>query len=76
MEELVLVRRGTPAAVDEELDAAVRGIGCSLAQRTEESWIEVGDTRNLSIEDRCAVREGTVSLAKRTAVLTAQDVAR
>ena len=66
MEELLLVLRGTPAAVDEELDPVARGISCSLAQGTEESWIEVGYTRNLVIEDRRAVGDGTVSLAKRT----------
>ena len=66
MEELFLVLRGTPAAVDEELDPVACGISCSLAQGTEESWIEVGYTRNLVIEDRRAVGDGTVSLAKRT----------
>ena len=71
---MFLVLRGTPATVDEELDPVVRGISCSLAQGTEESWIEVGYTRNLVIEDRRAVGDGTVSLAKRTTVLTAKDV--
>ena len=68
-EELLLVRRGTPAAVDEELDPVVRGIGRGPAQGTEESWIEVGDTRDLVIEDRRAVGDGTVGLAERTTVL-------
>jgi hypothetical protein len=72
MEELFLVLRGTPAAIDEELDPVVGGICCSLAQGTEESWIEVGYTRNLAIEDRRAVGDGTASLAKRTMVLTAK----
>ena len=72
---MFLVLRGTPAAIDEELDPVVCGISCSLAQGTEESWIKVGYTRNLVIEDRRAVGDGTVSLAKRTTVLTAQDVA-
>jgi hypothetical protein len=71
---LFLVLRGTPAAIDEELDPVVCGISCSLAQGTEESWIKIGYTRNLVIEDRRAVRDGTVSLAKRTTVLTAKDV--
>ena len=70
MEQLFLVLRGTPAAVDEELDAVVRGIRCRLAQGTEESGIEVGHARNLVIEDRRAVGDGTVGLAERTAVLT------
>ena len=63
---MFLVLRGTPAAIDEELDPVVCGISCSLAQGTEESWIEVGYTRNLVIEDRRAVGDGTVSFAKRT----------
>ena len=70
--KLILVLRGTPATIDEELDPVVRGISCSLAQGTEESWIKVGYTRNLVIEDRRAVGDGTVSLAKRTTVLTAK----
>ena len=71
---MLLVRRGTPATIDEELDPVVRGISCGLAQGTEESWIEVGHGRNLVIKDRRAVGDGTVSLAKRTTVLTAKDV--
>ncbi len=70
---MLLVLRGTPAAIDEELDAVVYGIRCSLAQSTEEGWIKVGYTRNLVIKDRRAVGDGTVSLVKRTTVLTAQD---
>ena len=72
MEQLFLVLRGTPATSDDELDPLVRGIGCSLAQGTEESWIEIGYTRNLVLKDRRAVGDGTVSLAKRTTVLTAK----
>jgi len=34
MEELLLVRRGTPATVDDELDPFVRGIRRGLAQGT------------------------------------------
>ncbi len=63
---MFLVLRGTPAAIDEELDPFARGIGCSLAQGTEESWIKVGYPRDLVIEDRRAVGDGTVSLAERT----------
>jgi hypothetical protein len=69
---LFLVLRGTPATIDEELDPVVRGISCSLAQGTEESWIEVGYTRNRVIKDRRAVRDRTVSRARRTTVLTAE----
>ena len=72
--KLILVLRGTPAAIDEELDPVVRGIGCSLAQGTEQIGVEVGYTRNLVIKDRRAVGDGTVSLAKRTTVLTAKNV--
>ena len=70
--ELILVLRGTPATIDEELDPVVRGISCSLAQGTEQIGVEVGYTRNLVIKDRRAVGDGTVSLAKRTTVLTAK----
>ena len=70
--KLTLVLRGTPAAIDEELEPVVRGIRCSLAQGTQESWIEVGDTRNLVIKDRRAVWDGTVGLAKRATMLTAK----
>ncbi len=66
---MFLVLRGTPAAIDDELDAVVRGIRCSLAQGTEESWIKVGYTRNLVIKDRRAVGDGTVRLANRATVL-------
>ena len=72
MEKLCLVLRGTPAAVDEELDPILCGISCSLAQGTEQIGVEVGYTRNLVIKDRRAVRDDTVSLAKRTTVLTAK----
>jgi hypothetical protein len=70
--KLILVLRRTPAAIDEELDPVVRGISCSLAHGTEESWIELGYTRNLVVEDRRAVGDGTVGLAKRTTLLTAK----
>ena len=70
--KLILVLRGTPATIDEEFDPGVRGINRSLAQGAEESWVEVGHTRNLVIEDRRAVGDGTVSLAERTTVLTAK----
>jgi hypothetical protein len=43
-----------------------------LAQGTEQIRVEVGYTRNLVIEDRRAVGDGTVSLAKRTTVLIAK----
>ena len=70
--KLILVLRGAPATIDEELDPVVRGISCSLTQGTEQIGVEVGYTRNLVIKDRRAVGDGTVSLAKRTTVLTAK----
>jgi hypothetical protein len=69
---VLLVLRGTPATVDDELDPIARGIRRGLAQGTEEPRIEFGYARNLVIEDRRAVGDGTVSLAKRTTVLTAR----
>jgi hypothetical protein len=57
-----------------ELDPVVRGISSSLAQDTEQSGVEVRDTRNLVIEDRRAVGDGAICLAKRTTVVTAKDV--
>ena len=71
----MLVLRRTPATVDEELDPVAYGIRCGVAQGTEEGWIKVGHGRNLVVEDRRAVGEGTVSLARRT-VPTAKDVVR
>lgn len=47
-------------------------ISCSLAQGAEQIGVEVGYTRNIVIKDRRAVEDGTVSLAKRTAVLAAK----
>ena len=49
---------------------------CGLAQGNEESWIKVGYTRNRVIEDRRAGGDGTVSLAKRTTLLTAKTAVR
>ncbi len=70
--KLILVFRGTPATIDEELDAVVGGIGCGLAQGTEQFGVEVGYARNLVVKDRRAVGDGAVSLAKRTTLLTAK----
>jgi hypothetical protein len=52
----------------------VCGISCSSAQGSEERGIELGYTRNLVIEDRRAVGDDTISLSKRTTVLTARGV--
>jgi len=67
--QLILVLRRTPATIDDELDPVARGIRCSSAQGTEQSRIKLGYSRNLVIEDRRAVGDGTVSLAKGTTVL-------
>ena len=74
--KLILVLRGTPATVDEELDAVVRGIRCGSTQGTEQIGVEVGDTRNVVIEDRRAVGDDTVSLAKRTTVAAVTSASR
>ena len=63
--------RRPPATIDDELDPVVSGINCGMAQRTEESWIKVRYTRDLDIEDRRAIGDGTASLAQRTTVHTA-----
>src|SRR5918996_2577717 len=73
LEQLLLVLRGTPATVDDDLHTGARGISCSLAQGTEEGWIEVGYGWKLVIEDRRVVGDGTVSLAEPTTVLAAKD---
>src|SRR4029450_3621558 len=51
-------------------------IRCRLAQGTEEIWIEVGHGREFVIEDRHAVRDDTVSLAKCTMAGATQTVVR
>jgi hypothetical protein len=71
---VLLVLRGPPAAVDQELDPVDRGIGRSPAQGTEQIRVEVGYTRALVIEDRRSVGDGTAGLAKHITVLTAKDV--
>jgi hypothetical protein len=71
---LVLVLRGTPAAVDVELDPVARGIRCGLAEGTEERRIKVGHGRIFVIEDGHAVRDDTVSLAKCTVAVAVPAV--
>ena len=65
VEQLLLVRRGTPAAVDVELDPVAPGIRRGLAERTEERRVEVGHGRILVVEDRHAVRDLAVGDAQR-----------
>jgi hypothetical protein len=74
--KLILVRRGTPTAIDEELDPGARSIPCGLAEGTEEIWIKVGDGRKSVVEDRHAVRDDTVSLADHTIVVAVKTVVR
>ena len=71
---MFLIRRGTPAAIDVEPDPVARSIRCGRAEGTEESWIKVGHSRIFVIEDRHAVGDDTVRLAKRTTVLAAKYV--
>jgi hypothetical protein len=73
LEQLLLVLGGTPAAVDDELDPVARGIGCGLAQGAEEGLVKVGYGGKIVVEDRRAVRDGTVRLAKCTTVLPGKD---
>ncbi len=44
-----------------------------MAQGTEQIRVELGYTRNLVVEDRRAVGDGTVRLAKATTMLTAKS---
>ena len=62
-EESLLVRRGTPAAVDGEANSAGRGVGRGPAQGTEEIGVELGDARDLVVEDRRAFGDGAAGLA-------------
>jgi hypothetical protein len=73
LEQSFLVGGRTPAAVAEELDPIVRGIGCGFAQGAEEIGVEVGYTRNPVVQDRRAVGEGAIGIAKRTTVLTGKS---
>ena len=68
VEELLLVLPRAPAAVDGELDPVECGVRCCLAQGTEKSWIKVGYTRDLVVEDRRVAGDGAVSLAERATV--------
>src|SRR5262245_6754310 len=72
IEELFLVFRGTPAAVDVQLDPVAGRVRRSLAKGTEESWVELGHGRILVVEDRHAVGDDTVSLTEHSRVLTAK----
>ena len=60
-EQSLLVLRGTPAAIDVELDPVVCGVGCSLAQGTEQISVELGYTRDSSA--KTVVPSGTAPSA-------------
>ena len=72
-EQVLLVRGGAPAAVDDEHDAVARGGNRSAAQSIDESGREVGDARNRVVEDRRASGDGAVGLAERPTVLSWRD---
>lgn len=63
LQQLVLIFGGTPAAVDQDLDAVVRRIGCGPAKRGEELRVEVGHGRIIGVEDSHAIRDNAVRLA-------------
>jgi hypothetical protein len=73
--KLILIPGGAPSAVDGEVDAVVSGICRRFAQGPEQIGVEVGYAGILVIKHGHAVGEGTVSLASRTAVVAARDVA-
>jgi hypothetical protein len=68
--QVILVLAGAPATRDVELDPVACGIGCGSAEGTEQIGVEVGHGRNVVVEDRHPVKDGTVSRAKRTTGLT------
>ena len=81
-EQLILVLRGTPATVDEELDPVVSGIRRRFAQGLEQNGVEVGYAGIPVIkhghavgEDTVSLGNGTVNLGSRTTVVGARDLA-
>ena len=52
------------------------GIRRSAPEGTEESRVELGDTRQTVVEDRRAAREDTVSRAERDDVSTGEGASR
>lgn len=60
MEQLSLIVRRAPAALDDELDAILFGIPCGTTQGTDQTGIEVGDGRVIVSEDRDIVRNNTI----------------
>jgi hypothetical protein len=76
MEQLFLVLPGTPAAVDVELDSVACSIRCGSAEGTKQSRVKVGHRRNVVIEDRRAVRDGNVGLARCTLMIATRAICR
>jgi hypothetical protein len=62
--------------MEEELDPLAPSIRGGPAEGTEESWVEVGHGRVLTIEDRYAVREDSVSLGECTTTVALKTVER
>jgi hypothetical protein len=73
---LFLVLPGTPAADDVELDPVARTIGCGSAEGTQQTLVKVGHRRNVVIEDRRAVTNDNVGLARCTLMIATQTVVR
>ena len=74
MKQLLLVRRGAPAAADVELDPVAGGIRRGPTQCAEQIRVELGHGRIVIVEDRHAVRDDTVGLAEHTVVVAAKQV--
>jgi hypothetical protein len=62
VEELILVLRGTPSAVDDELDSILGGIRRRCTQGVEQIGVEVDDAGILLVEDGRAIRHRAVGL--------------
>ncbi len=58
MQELRLVLRGAPTAVDVKLDSIAGGIGRRSAQRAEQSGVEVGHARRLAEDGLARLHSG------------------
>ena len=66
-EQLLLVRPGTPTAVDVELDPVARRIRPGAPKGREEDGIEVGHCRDPIVGDRHAIRDSAVRQAEHVA---------
>jgi len=66
---LILICRGTPAAVDDELHPVDGRTSCSPANGSEEISVKVAYGRNLVVKNSRAVGDGTVSLLGAVAIV-------